>query len=148
MTGLYNRGFFEEELARLERGRQFPVCIVMADVEHLKEVNDFQGHTAGDTLLKRAAHVLVAAFRSEDIVARLGGDEFAVTLPNTDVNTAETVLLRVRNSLQKHNITETDTPVSISFGISTADKLKSLLEALKEADANMYREKRERYDGS
>lgn len=145
LTGLYNRGFFEEELARLERGRQFPVSIVMADVDRLKEINDEQGHAAGDELLKRAAQVLSAAFRSEDVIARIGGDEFAVILPNTDAATAETVLLRVQNSLQEHNTMQTGTPMSISFGISTADKFKPLLEALKEADANMYCEKRERY---
>lgn len=145
LTGLYNRGFFEEELARLERGRQFPVSIVMADIDHLKEINDEQGHAAGDELLKRAAQVLSAAFRSEDVIARIGGDEFAVILPSTDATTAEAVLHRVRNHLQKHNAKRTGTPLSISFGISTADKSKSLLEALKEADANMYREKRERY---
>ena len=60
LTGLYNRGYFEAEMERIERGRQFPVSFVMADVDHLKEVNDSQGHAAGDTLLKRLAHVLSA----------------------------------------------------------------------------------------
>ncbi|MGQ9834270.1 MAG: sensor domain-containing diguanylate cyclase [Candidatus Villigracilaceae bacterium] len=145
LTGLYNRGFFEEELARLERRRQFPISIVIADIDRLKETNDRHGHAAGDDLLKRAAQVLSAAFRSEDIIARIGGDEFAVILPNTDAATAETVLLRVRNRLQEHNTMQTGTPISISFGISTSDQLKPLLAALKEADANMYCEKRERY---
>lgn len=145
VTGVYNRGFFDEALARLERGREFPISLVMADVDHLKEMNDHQGHAAGDAMLKRVAQILNAAFRAEDIVARIGGDEFAVILPNTDAITAETVLLRVRRGLQKHNTAQAGMPISISFGMSTADKLKSLLGALKEADENMYREKRERY---
>ncbi len=145
VTGVYNRGFFDEELARLERGREFPISLVMADVDHLKEMNDHQGHAAGDAMLKRVAQILNAAFRAEDIVARIGGDEFAVILPNTDAITAETVLLRVRRGLQKHNTAQAGMPISISFGMSTADKLKSLLGALKEADENMYREKREHY---
>jgi len=145
LTGLYNRGFFEEELARLERGRQFPVSIVMADIDRLKETNDGQGHAAGDDLIKRAAQIFSAAFRSEDVIARIGGDEFAVILPNTDIVTAETVLRRVQTRLQEQNAKRTGTPLGISFGISAADKLKPLREALKEADANMYREKRERF---
>lgn len=144
LTGLYNRGFFDEELARLECGRQFPVSIVMADIDRLKETNDEQGHAAGDDLLKRAAQVFSAAFRSEDVIARIGGDEFAVLLPNTDIVTAETVLRRVQTRLQEQNAKRTGAPLSISFGISAADKLKPLREALKEADANMYLKKRER----
>ncbi|MBI5351044.1 MAG: PAS domain S-box protein [Chloroflexi bacterium] len=143
LTGLYNRGFFDEEMARLERGRQFPISIVMADVDHLKDVNDKQGHADGDALLKRAAQIINTAFRAEDIVARIGGDEFAVILPNTDAASVENALLRVRNNLKKYNAAQTGAPLRISFGVSVADKSVSLRKALKEADANMYREKRE-----
>ncbi len=146
LTGLYNRGFFNEELARFERGRQFPISFVMADVDHLKEVNDHQGHAAGDILIKRAAQVLNAAFRADDIVARIGGDEFAVILPNTNAIAVKNTLLRIRNNLQEYNAAQAEASISISFGVSTADKSTPLLDALKEADANMYREKRSRYN--
>jgi len=61
LTGLYNRNFFMEEMARFERGREFPISIVVADVDNLKSINDRQGHAAGDTLLKLAAQVLTTA---------------------------------------------------------------------------------------
>ncbi|MDD5369776.1 MAG: diguanylate cyclase, partial [Anaerolineaceae bacterium] len=80
LTGIYNRGYFEEELARLDHGRQFPVSVLMADVDGLKETNDTHGHQAGDELLRQTAEVLKSAFRAQDVVARIGGDEFGILL--------------------------------------------------------------------
>jgi diguanylate cyclase (GGDEF)-like protein/PAS domain S-box-containing protein len=141
LTGLYNRGFFMAEMERLERGRQFPVSIVMADVDGLKKTNDQEGHAAGDTVLIRVAQALTAAFRTEDVVARIGGDEFAVLLPATDAVTAEVLLGRVRQVIQDKNSAHTETPFHLSIGVSTADKSRPLSVTLKKADVNMYREK-------
>ena len=141
LTGLYNQGFFWTELKRLERGRKFPVSIVMADVDHLKRTNDQDGHAAGDALLKRVAKLLATSFRAEDVVARLSGDEFAVLLPATDVATAEVLLRRVRQAIQKNNSAHPELPINLSLGVSTAAKPAPLAKTLKDADANMYREK-------
>ena len=73
LTKIYNRSFFEEELNRLEHSRQFPISIIMLDVDGLKIINDNQGHAVGDEILFRLAKILVKSFRSEDIVARIGG---------------------------------------------------------------------------
>ena len=140
LTGLYNRAFFQEELDRLETGRRFPVSIVMADVDRLKEINDTEGHQAGDERLRRTAEVL-GTFRSEDVVARIGGDEFAVILPATDAATAETVLQRVRESLADHNNRHPEKPLGLSFGVATGEKGASLAEILRRADEGMYRYK-------
>ena len=145
LTGLYNRGYFEETMARVERGRQFPVSIVMADVDGLKKTNDHEGHAAGDALLKHVAQILTAAFRTEDIVARIGGDEFAVLLPNTNAASAAEALRRLPHLLEEHNAAAAGAPVRLSFGASSADKRGSLAEVLREADQNMYREKRGRF---
>lgn len=142
LTGLYNHGFFLGELARLQRGREFPVSIVMVDVDHLKQINDEHGHAAGDELLKHVAKVLMSAFRAEDVVARIGGDEFAILLPATDAPAADVSLQRVRDVIRENNGGEIGMPIRISMGVSTADKAERLTVALKEADANMYREKR------
>ena len=141
LTGLYNRGLFEEEMARLERGRQFPVSIVMADLNDLKATNDRDGHAAGDALLQRAAQVLNAAFRADDIITRIGGDEFAVLLPKTDAASAQQSLRRVRHALDEHNAAHGGTLLSIALGVSTAEKGVPLADALKEADARMYEDK-------
>jgi len=136
LTGLYNRAFFDEELARFAQGRMFPVSIVMADVNGLKVVNDTLGHDAGDHLLRLAARIILHAFRSEDIVARVGGDEFAVLLPATVETVAEEAVMRIKNSPE---IIAGE--VSIAFGIASAADKNQLADALKLGDERMYRDK-------
>ena len=129
-------------MERFERGRQFPVSIVMTDVDGLKKMNDQEGHAVGDAVLKRVAEVLTTAFRTEDVVARIGGDEFAVLLPATDAAAAKVLLERVHQVILDNNIAYPETPMRFSMGISTAEHPMPLAVVLKNADANMYREKR------
>jgi diguanylate cyclase (GGDEF)-like protein/PAS domain S-box-containing protein len=145
MTGLYNRAYFETELLRLDRGRNYPVSVVVADVDGLKQINDNLGHAAGDELLRRAAHVLKSAFRADDIVARIGGDEFGVLLPETDAETIAQAIRRVRQILQKHNEESHAYLLSFSVGFATSRPGFSLIQALGEADSAMYREKSNRH---
>ena len=149
LSGLYNRAYFEEEFARLERGRSFfPVSVVMADVDGMKAVNDTQGHEAGDALLQRAATVLIAAFRSEDVVSRIGGDEFAVMLPGADRATAEKALARVREILAIHNSNSQGSPLNLSVGAATGEEGCKLAEVMREADNRMYQEKQAKKAGT
>jgi diguanylate cyclase (GGDEF)-like protein/PAS domain S-box-containing protein len=142
LTGLYSRGFFVEEMERFERGRSFPVSIVVADIDDLKKTNDQHGHAAGDALLKSIAQLLTATFRAEDVIARIGGDEFAVLLPTTDATSGIGLLKRLRGAIRTYNTAHPETPIQLSLGISTAEDRAPLLAVLEEADANMYREKR------
>lgn len=140
LTGLFNRAFFEAELARFEREQHFPISIVIADLDDLKKVNDGEGHVAGDELLRSAAQALGGAFRSEDVLARIGGDEFAVLLPRTGEATARAALARLQSSLSKNN----GRGPSLSLGVATAESRQSLLAALKLADERMYQDKTSR----
>jgi len=144
LTGLYNRAFFEEELARLERGRQFPVSLVMADMDGLKTVNDSLGHGVGDELLRHAAQFLRAAFRAEDVVARIGGDEFVALLPQVDAATLDALLERLRKSVAAYNAARDGPALGLSVGGAIAQKGERLAEALKRADERMYRDKEAR----
>jgi diguanylate cyclase (GGDEF)-like protein/PAS domain S-box-containing protein len=141
LTGLYNRAYFDEELKRLSNGRFFPVSVVMADLDHLKETNDQEGHAKGDELLRLAARVLRAAFRAEDVVARIGGDEFAVLLPGMDANLVEKAKQRILDNIGNQNTAKAGKPLQISMGVSTVEKGGSLEEALKTAYERMYQEK-------
>ncbi|MDQ7790728.1 MAG: diguanylate cyclase [Clostridia bacterium] len=142
LTGLYNRAYFEGEMARLDLVRTGSVTIITCDIDGLKIVNDTWGQDAGDHFLKAAAEVLRRSFRATDHVARVGGDEFAVILTDTSRQTCERVCERIREEITAYNRTIPKIPLSISVGMATTDDLNvSMRELFKEADNNMYRQK-------
>ncbi len=136
LTGLYNRAFFDEEMERLSVGRNFPLSIVMTDVNGLKTINDTLGHSAGDKLIRTAARIILEGFRTDDIVARIGGDEFAILLPGTDCEVAEEIVARIRQSPEMCK-----GQVGIAFGIACAKDKDQLSDALKQSDERMYQDK-------
>lgn len=146
LTGIYNRLYFEEELARLERGRAYPVTVIMIDLDDLKYANDTFGHAQGDELLKIFAGILRASFRAEDVIARVGGDEFAALLPSTDAISAEKVVGRIMDKLQTYNTLNPRLPINMSIGCHTIEKGESLTDALQTADERMYQIKQQKKD--
>ena len=118
----------------------------MADIDHLKKVNDDQEHVAGNEFIKRVAQVLTSAFRIGEVVARLGGDEFAVILPGSDAITINSSRQRVRQAVQVYSATLPEIPICLSLRLSTAEKASSLANVFKAAVKSMYREKRSRND--
>ncbi|WP_306535693.1 GGDEF domain-containing protein [Geobacter sp.] len=141
MTGLYNRRFFEAEMERLDRGRRFPVSVIMVDVDSLKVVNDTLGHETGDRLILMAARALLGAFRAEDVTARIGGDEFAAILEGAGEIAAAEALARIRGSISACNGEKGDLRLSLSLGAATADAPGALGEAWRRADRRMYEDK-------
>ncbi len=141
LTGLYNRAYFQEELSRLERGRRFPISVIMIDVNRLKQTNDEYGHSAGDELLQSTAEVLKKTFRAEDAIARIGGDEFAILLAECDSQSTNKIIDRIHEQITEINKTRRRIPLSLAIGTATANMKESLSSVLKQADQDMYRHK-------
>jgi len=140
LTGLYNRRFFEAELSRLDVSRNYPMSIIMGDVNGLKLINDSFGHRLGDELLVKTANSLKEGCREDEIIARLGGDEFALILPNCSKTQTEKVVQRIKNSLSTQKISSME--LSISFGYATKTDIdQDIKEILKESENSMYSHK-------
>ena len=140
ITGLYNRAFLDEEMKRLDAGRQLPISIIMTDLNGLKLVNDTYGHSTGDQMLKSAAVVLQEACREEDLIARWGGDEFVVLLPRTQLEEAWSIGERILEGCQR--VTVADVPLSMALGVAAKeDGIEDLERTLQRAEDSMYRDK-------
>jgi diguanylate cyclase (GGDEF)-like protein len=118
LTGLFNRGFFDESLTRLLdtriRSRQ-PFAVALADLDHFKAINDRFGHAEGDVVLRQTAVLLQEAFRGKDLVARYGGEEFGALLFDLDRAAAATRLEAWRSALASD---PRDPPLTTSVGVA------------------------------
>lgn len=145
LTGLANARAFHEAAAHqlaLTKRWEGPLTIAFLDVDRFKHVNDTQGHSSGDDLLKAIGRRLIATTRLVDTTARLGGDEFALLLPSTPAAGARVVLDRVLATL---NATVKDRwDVGFSMGaVAFQSPPASVDEMLHAADTVMYRVKQE-----
>ena len=140
LTGLYNRRFYEEELARINTAENLPLTLIMGDVNGLKLINDSFGHGMGDALLQKAAKAITKGCRTDDIIARLGGDEFIMILPKTGAAEAEKVIKRIKKVIAAEKVH--DIEVSIAFGHGTKEAERAdIQELFKVVEDDMYRQK-------
>ncbi len=140
LTGLFNRRYFVEAFDTFVRTEQYPLGVMMLDVNGLKIINDAYGHTAGDLALTAVTGILSKAFQPCDVIARIGGDEFAILLPNTSLQAMDACKDAIRQSMSENLIM--NVPLSIAIGYeSNEGHFKSLDEMLKTAENHMYRQK-------
>ena len=137
LSGLPNRRAFEDRAARL---RDFsdakPLAVLMMDLDGFKQVNDLEGHEAGDRILASMARAIAGGLREGDFVARLGGDEFAALLPRTNLEEAESLAERLRASVQDAGSAAS---VTSSFGVAMLED--DVRRALLRADVALYEAK-------
>jgi diguanylate cyclase (GGDEF)-like protein len=146
LTRTYNRSFFIEELARLERKNMMPLSVIVADLNGLKLANDHQGHAAGDKLLSRAGEVLGQAVDPPRSAARIGGDEFALVLPDTDEREVATLVKTIAQLVELNNQYHSGSVLSFSIGVATRLAGERPEETIRRADEAMYVDKRAFYE--
>ena len=168
LTGIPNRRAFNAQLAAqwdLARALAQPIAVLVVDVDYFKRFNDRYGHVQGDQCLRKISEVLIGATRTHadmwalppsfrkyaarasDFTARYGGEEFAVLLQRADLETACKVAERLREGIEKLNITHESSPrgrITISVGAASAVPAagESAQELLKRADDALYEAKR------
>lgn len=153
VTGIWNRAYFEEELARqFEHScrTRTPLSVLLLDLDGFKDVNDTFGHSAGDSLLRRTAMALERSVRETDTVGRLGGDEFAVILPGADEAAAGRVSAAVTAMLAATEIIAGSASIVPMASIGAATRTARTAdphELLRGADAAMYAAKQARRRG-
>jgi diguanylate cyclase (GGDEF)-like protein len=142
LTGLHNRGAFEEHFpALLADPRAQPLTLLMLDLDGFKAFNDGHGHPAGDALLREVARSISAAVRAGDRVYRHGGDEFAVLLPATAPAVGARVAERIRAAIAMLDA-GAGTRVTASVGAaSNPDDATTRDGLVAAADAALYRAK-------
>lgn len=149
LTSLPNRRAIEDWASRQLSGAaryRFSFWVVMADLDHFKNVNDTYGHDAGDTVLKRFGEILKANSRKSDICGRIGGEEFILTLSHTTGENAKIVIDRIRTELAdtKFNFDGANLTVTASFGAAgfNGANTPDLNRLISQADAALYAAKR------
>ncbi len=146
LTQLPNREAWQErldfEFRRWQRYRN-PVSIAILDIDHFKRINDSYGHKVGDRVIQLLAKTLAERLRNTDFVARYGGEEFVVVMPETDPESALSVLDKLREHIEQLPFHFRGEPVSISFSagltqLAEGDDADSVFER---ADKALYQAK-------
>jgi len=150
LTGLYNRRYMEETLAREisladRKGTSFGV--IMIDLDHFKNFNDTQGHDAGDTLLREFGVFILRHIREYDVACRYGGEEFTCILPDASLENAMDRADELRSKLMSLHVEHLGRPlerVTMSVGVAVYPAHGvSGAPLIKAADEALYRAKKE-----
>jgi len=143
LTGIHNRRQFlhlaEKEIARANRYEQ-PLCLLMADIDRFKRINDTYGHETGDRAILSVVESIRQLLRPEALFGRMGGEEFAVLLPQADLAAALIAAERFRHAVRRQRLSTDDGPVgfTISIGVAPVTPMTSLDHALQRADLALY----------
>jgi diguanylate cyclase (GGDEF)-like protein len=150
LTGLANRRLLRTQLEmEVDRARRFdvPVCVLLVDIDHFKELNDRCGHPAGDEALRQVAKVMREHVRRVDTVARVGGEEFVLVLPRTGGAEAVRVADKVREQVAALQVEgaggQPEGRLTVSIGVTELGEGDDPDSLLARADGALYAAKRE-----
>ena len=149
LTGCVNRKHALEVIdAEVRRARRskMPLCLLMFDLDHFKQINDRGGHLCGDAVLARVGQRMNAVLRGSDLKCRYGGEEFLVLLPDTPLAGAERVAEILRHELESHPVNWNNELIgaTASFGVTAVLPGEvDVLAVIARADAALYRAKQD-----
>lgn len=149
LTRLRNRAFYVDELNRISRKGPWPLSVLAMDLNGLKRINDAEGHTAGDALLRRTGEVLSSAAAGLPFcVARIGGDEFVALLPGSDERVAHGLKERIESMIELNNQFYPGQKLSLAIGIASCSAASQVEATIHAADQAMFLEKARFYEAS
>ena len=143
LTGLHNRRFFHETLAReCARAHRYErkLSLIVFDLDDFKDINDRIGHLAGDAVLAEAAERVRDVVRTADVACRVGGDEFAVILPESAINDADQLYRRLQNAVSSRPIGSAG-KLFLSAGVAELRAEDDPVSFFQRADDALYRAK-------
>jgi diguanylate cyclase (GGDEF)-like protein len=143
LTGLHNRRFFHETLAReCARAHRYErkLSLIVFDLDDFKEINDRIGHLAGDAVLAEAAERVRDVVRTADIASRVGGDEFAVILPESSIEDADQLYRRLQNAVGSRPVGQAG-KLFLSAGVAELRAEDDPVAFFQRADQALYRAK-------
>ena len=140
LTGLYNRRFMDEKIVQLNHSDQYPIAVIMGDVNGLKITNDIFGHLKGDELLQKVATILIEVCSKACIIGRWGGDEFLILIPDFDLERTELLIHKAKRLFEAKSEAALQLSVSFGFAIKNSNE-DDLYLALQRAEDMMYHEK-------
>ena len=145
LTGAYSRQFLvnwiEHNSEACRKGNNQCVIVLM-DVDHLKAINDNHGHNIGDQVLKSVVLAAKKILRKSDLIIRYGGDEFLIIFNDIEESSVSSIMQRIESELTKIDLLSIK--ISFSYGVSSIQDIDSLEQGIKQADSNMYTEKRKK----
>ena len=146
LTGLKMRRAFEQSaMEMIDRGarKNVPVSMIVADIDHFKQVNDIWGHQAGDRAIVAFGQLVQRMVRAGDVCGRIGGEEFCIMIWNCELEPAERLAERVREAFAatpQHGI-NSDVRLTASFGVAMCRPQEGFGKLFARADAALYRAK-------
>ena len=143
LTGLHNRRYFHEQLAReVARAQRYgrELALVVFDLDDFKSINDRIGHLAGDAVLAETAQRARSVVRSADIACRVGGDEFAVILPESSLDDADQLYRRILNAVSTRPLGQAG-KLYLSAGVAELRAEDDPVSFFQRADEALYRAK-------
>jgi diguanylate cyclase len=149
LTQIGNRRGFDKTLAEniaQAQADDTPLCLIIADIDFFKKVNDTHGHLVGDNVLRMVATTLKDTIKGKDLAARIGGEEFAILLPDTPFDGAMKLANDIRLAFERLDLKKKSTgeslgKITLSFGVANYRDAEAAEDFINRADKALYQSK-------